>query len=190
MTDLPLPPQIDVLNEHYPFCIVWTPIPVLTWLLPFVGHIAICDSKGRIFDFQGSYRIGNDHMIFGNPVKYWDISPKYVPTFYQLSESARNDPKNVEIIKREIEDYDVGLARVIRHFRQTQLYNFFTNNCHAFVASAANEQTAATKPLNTVTVCFGMLLHGRYISLSHFLKAHLPTIILLVIIFLLVICIR
>lgn len=23
----------------YPFCIVWTPIPLVTWIVPFVGHL-------------------------------------------------------------------------------------------------------------------------------------------------------
>ena len=27
----------EVRRERYPNCIVWTPIPVLTWIFPFVG---------------------------------------------------------------------------------------------------------------------------------------------------------
>ena len=46
----------DIINnndhyERYPYCIVWTPIPVLTWLLPMVGHMGICKSNGVIYDF-------------------------------------------------------------------------------------------------------------------------------------------
>ncbi|EPY33136.1 hypothetical protein STCU_02470 [Strigomonas culicis] len=121
-------------------------------------------------------------MLFGNPVKYWDVSKTFVPTFYQLSESDRTTPENVALVKKEMEDYDVAVARAVRHFRKTQLYNFFSNNCHAFVASASNEQHFATKQMNTFTICLGMLLHGRYVSWKHFLKAHLATIILLLIV--------
>lgn len=37
--------------EKYPYCIVWTPIPLLTWILPMVGHMGICKSNGVIYDF-------------------------------------------------------------------------------------------------------------------------------------------
>lgn len=45
-------------QDRYPFCIVWTKLPCVTWLLPFIGHVGIGDSKGRIWDFAGSYYVG------------------------------------------------------------------------------------------------------------------------------------
>lgn len=39
--------------HRYPFCLVWTPIPLLTWLFPFVGHLGIATSNGVIRDFAG-----------------------------------------------------------------------------------------------------------------------------------------
>jgi hypothetical protein len=44
--------SVDVSRSRYPFCIVWQPLPVITWILPFVGHTGICNSKGVIHDFQ------------------------------------------------------------------------------------------------------------------------------------------
>lgn len=29
--------KIDQERDRFPYCIVWTPIPLLTWLLPFIG---------------------------------------------------------------------------------------------------------------------------------------------------------
>lgn len=37
---------VDPANQRFPFCIVWSPIPVLTWFLPFVGHLGIANSEG------------------------------------------------------------------------------------------------------------------------------------------------
>lgn len=34
------------LYYRYPYCIVWTAIPPITWFLPFVGHMGIADSNG------------------------------------------------------------------------------------------------------------------------------------------------
>lgn len=45
--------QIDYDTHRYPFCLVWTPIPLITWLFPFIGHMGIASSKGIIRDFAG-----------------------------------------------------------------------------------------------------------------------------------------
>lgn len=43
----------DVKRSRFPFAIVWTPIPCLTWFFPFIGHMGICDSRGVSYDFAG-----------------------------------------------------------------------------------------------------------------------------------------
>lgn len=47
--------QIDPANDRYPCCIVWTPLPLITWFIPFIGHMGICTSAGIIRDFAGPY---------------------------------------------------------------------------------------------------------------------------------------
>lgn len=44
-------------QDHFPLCVVWMPLPVLTWILPFVGHAGIATSRGTIHDFVGSHMI-------------------------------------------------------------------------------------------------------------------------------------
>lgn len=39
--------------HRYPYCLIWTPIPLITWLFPIVGHMGIADSTGIIRDFAG-----------------------------------------------------------------------------------------------------------------------------------------
>ena len=41
--------EINVENDKFPFCIVWTPIPLITYLIPIVGHMGICMSSGQCF---------------------------------------------------------------------------------------------------------------------------------------------
>nr|XP_046188879.1 transmembrane protein 222-like isoform X3 [Oncorhynchus gorbuscha] len=65
--------KIDRKNSRYPYCVVWTPIPILSWLLPFIGHMGICTSAGVIRDFAGSYLVSEDNMAFGRPTKYWKL---------------------------------------------------------------------------------------------------------------------
>lgn len=28
------------------FCILWSPLPVITWIFPFIGHMGVADSQG------------------------------------------------------------------------------------------------------------------------------------------------
>lgn len=43
----------DTSTETLPFSVVWSTIPVLSSLCPILGHVGICDSQGRIWDFHG-----------------------------------------------------------------------------------------------------------------------------------------
>ena len=45
-------------KSRYPLCVAWTPLPCISWLLPFIGHTGICASDGRVHDFAGPYTIG------------------------------------------------------------------------------------------------------------------------------------
>jgi hypothetical protein len=29
----------------FPFCLVWTPIPLITWIMPFIGHMGTLLTK-------------------------------------------------------------------------------------------------------------------------------------------------
>lgn len=70
--------EIDTKRNRYPYCIVWTPIPIITWLLPWIGHMGIATSRGIIRDFAGPYFVAEDNMAFGNPTKYWQLDPNLV----------------------------------------------------------------------------------------------------------------
>lgn len=67
--------KIDFDNLRFPFCIVWTSIPCLTAIFPFIGHTGICNSSGIIHDFAGSYYVSIDNMAFGSPCKYVQLNP-------------------------------------------------------------------------------------------------------------------
>lgn len=65
-----MPAQQDIRPPTlFPHCIVWTPIPVITWVLPFVGHMGVCDSNGLIYDFAGPYFVNRGALSFGSPTR-------------------------------------------------------------------------------------------------------------------------
>ncbi|CAI9276493.1 unnamed protein product [Lactuca saligna] len=66
--------QIDPSRSRFPCCIVWTPLPVVSWLLPFVGHIGIGREDGVILDFAGPNFVCVDNFTFGAVTRYIQIS--------------------------------------------------------------------------------------------------------------------
>lgn len=180
-SELPsFPITIDVggAKERFPFCIVWTPLPFLTPLVPFIGHVGITDSKGRLYDFQGDFIIGKERLLFGKVVKYLDISRQYIPSGYS------NPPGSPEDIRKEVEAYDKNLNEIIHYFRTTQKYSFLRNNCHDFVASVLNalpppaiEGDSTVKksspPVWTVaSIMWAVARKGKYVNKKRFFKSH------------------
>jgi hypothetical protein len=38
--------KIDIKMQRFPYCLVWTPLPLISWVIPIIGHTGIC---GLIF---------------------------------------------------------------------------------------------------------------------------------------------
>ena len=108
--------KFDPQSSRYPVCLVWTPLPLITALLPCIGHVGICDSEGIIHDFSGPYYVSTDDMAFGNPTKFVIL----------------------ELTQKEFNEYDKALEAAISKYSKMD-YNFFTNNCHSFVAEFLNK---------------------------------------------------
>lgn len=70
--------SIDPKRSRFPCCIVWTPLPGLSWFVPFVGHIGICREDGVILDFAGPNFVCVDNFTFGAPTRYIQLSKEQV----------------------------------------------------------------------------------------------------------------
>ena len=92
-------------KNRYPYCIVWTPIPFLTYIIPFIGQTGIANSKGIIHDYSASFFVNVDDFSFGKPTKYLQL----------------------DLNEKEKFDYDKAIEKGDLKFR-TLIYNFFRNN--------------------------------------------------------------
>jgi hypothetical protein len=61
--------KVDAEKARFPYCIVWTPLPLISWFLPCIGHTGIALSDGVIHDFSGPYQITVDDLAFGETHK-------------------------------------------------------------------------------------------------------------------------
>ena len=89
-------PAIDFKHDRFPFCVVWTSIPLITWLLPFVGHMGIASSSGVIHDFAGPYFVSEDDFAFARPQRYLQLDPELCSAASGASPASRTWDEAVE----------------------------------------------------------------------------------------------
>ncbi|KAK9916726.1 hypothetical protein WJX75_006285 [Coccomyxa subellipsoidea] len=156
--------------KQFPFCIVWTPIPIISWLLPFVGHMGICTSKGITLDFAGPYFISVDNLAFGNPSRYIRLDPAKASGSASEFAGSRSLP-GASVLAIQ---WDGALQAASEVYRQ-RMYNFLTDNCHCFVAHFLNSVAyGGSQNWNTIRVVILVLLRGRYVSWWGAAKTWLP----------------
>ncbi|KAK7471439.1 hypothetical protein BaRGS_00035927 [Batillaria attramentaria] len=149
--------RIDPSNSRFPHCIVWTPIPCLTWLFPIIGHMGIALTSGVIRDFAGPYYVSEDDMAFGQPTKYWQLDLSHMKGGKDTWDKAVTDAS---------EEY------------KGHMHNLCCDNCHSHVALALNMMRYNNSTSwNMVKLCFLMLVHGKYVSVGAALKTWLPFLI-------------
>ena len=142
------PAMIDTKRDRYPFCIVWGPLPLITWLIPFIGHMGIGDSTGRVHDFAGPYTIGIDSFM--------------VPVAKYLAVSV-SDSK----------EWDAAILRADNEYGDT-VHNIVTNNCHHHTSRAFQLMQNMQSYTGIVKLTFLILLYGRYKSTGAIILIWLP----------------
>ncbi|KAK8480485.1 hypothetical protein V6N13_024145 [Hibiscus sabdariffa] len=167
----PFSMDIDPKRERFPCCIVWTPLPVLSWLVPFIGHVGICREDGTILDFAGPHFVCVDHFTFGPVARYLQINKdKECSISKGDQENQHDDPR------RETLTWDDALQKSTMEF-QHRAYSLFTCNCHSFVANNLNRLGFRSGGWNIVTIALLVLLKGQWVNRVGFLRSFLPFII-------------
>ncbi|XP_041783755.1 transmembrane protein 222 [Anopheles merus] len=159
--EMELLPPINFADDKYPYCIVWTPIPVLTWFFPFIGHMGIAMSNGVIRDFAGPYFVSEDNMGFGRPTRYLRLHPA----------NAFGGTQN----------WDESVIKASATYG-ARMHNLFCDNCHSHVGMAlALMRYKEYTNWNMVVLAFWMFFRGKYVGLRGFIKTWLPFLIILTI---------
>lgn len=162
---------LDVQKARFPCCLVWTPLPVVAWLVPFVGHLGICREDGVILDFAGSYFIMVDSFTFGAPAKYLQLDLEECCFPQRLVDhSCQVSAMHTDTAS----SWDDCLRRGMGHF-QHRAYNIFTCNCHSFVARCLNVLAfRGSCTWNVVDLAVMMAIRGRWVSTRAMFFAYAP----------------
>jgi len=153
-------PKIIPSKDHLPCCIVWCPIPMLTWLFPFIGHMGICTSEGMIHDFAGPYFINRDKhkMGFGTATKYISVKFQDIQNMGSYSDPINAWDQAIEISSREYDQMN---------------HNLILNNCHSHVARCLNRISyKGFTNWNTLFLIIYMAIYGEYVSVKRFLMTY------------------
>ena len=141
MMELPTPP-VDPATDCFPHCLVWSPLPFLTWLVPFIGHMGIGDTKGLLCDFAGPYHIGHRKLAFGPPTRYVQL---HIPP-------------------GKLGAFDGAVAEANTCY-SGRVHNLCFDNCHSHCARALNTfGYGGSRRWNMVLLCFWMFFAGRWVS--------------------------
>ncbi|KAG0578698.1 hypothetical protein KC19_4G043300 [Ceratodon purpureus] len=167
---------VDVANGKFPFCLVWVPLPIVAWLVPFVGHVGICREDGVILDFAGNINI--DNLAFGSTAKFVRLDREKCcfphPRHGHTCEIAEK-----HTIAGMAYSWDDAVSRSVQVFGKKS-YNFFTCNCHSFVANCMNRMAyGGSTNWNLVDVLLMALVKGEFVNFEGFLRAYIPFLVIM-----------
>ncbi|MCO5554472.1 hypothetical protein L7F22_008001 [Adiantum nelumboides] len=111
-------------NNRFPHSVVWTPLPIVSWLAPFLGHVGVCREDGVILDFAGSYYVNIDSFAFGAAARFVHLDeqqccfPRYL-SGHTCKSGFEHAQAGTAL------SWDDGLRSCMQHF-QHKSYNPFT----------------------------------------------------------------
>lgn len=170
--------EIDPKIARFPCCLVWTPLPVVSWLAPFIGHVGICREDGVILDFTGSNLLNVDNFAFGAAARYLQLEREqccFPP--HLAAHTCKQGYKHSEY--GTAMTWDDALQSSMRQFEHKS-YNLFTCNCHSFVANCLNRLCyRGSMEWNMVNVAALVLFKGRWVDWYSVLRSFSPFIIVM-----------
>lgn len=165
--------QIDPTRARFPCCIVWTPLPVISWLLPFVGHVGIGREDGVIVDFAGPNFVSVDNFTFGSVARYIQINKEKCSTTRDPFTTYRSE-EEFKLVESGRSQYtwDDALKKTTQEY-QHQTYSILTCNCHSFVANHLNRLECQASGWNVVNVAALILFKGQWVNTPSMVRSYL-----------------
>ena len=117
--------EVDVEEDLYPCCIVWTPIPGCTWCFPFIGHMGIGTSEGQVMEFMGfgATKAPKGGLSFGPVCRYVQLKKD------RVRKGTWDDAIHSAMAKASGRPHGACIS-----------------NCHSFVADCLHEMRYAGIP--------------------------------------------
>ncbi|PIA64363.1 hypothetical protein AQUCO_00100087v1 [Aquilegia coerulea] len=169
---------IDPKKANFPCCLVWAPLPVVSWLAPFIGHIGICREDGTIVNFSGTNFVNVNDFAFGSVARYLELDRE--KCCFPPNLSAHTCKSAYRHMERGVAmTWDNALNTSMHHFEHKS-YNLFTCNCHSYVANCLNRLCyGGCLTWNMVNVATLILLKGHWVDTMSVVRSFFPFIVVL-----------
>ncbi|KAH7817910.1 putative Protein of unknown function (DUF778) [Monocercomonoides exilis] len=179
----------DMDKDRFPFAVVWNAVPFLSWILPFLGHVGICDSVGRIWDFQETNKIGIHRMKYGRVLKVWRFYEKPKES-KEPKENEMDDIEQQENLIYESHSIPGQWDKAIESASQTFLHRKLSwtkcNSWHHVCECLNIYKPDLPKKFTPKRLCWTLIKKGSYPSCSMAINVYLPVVVL-VLLFLIII---
>ncbi|XP_078439501.1 protein REVERSION-TO-ETHYLENE SENSITIVITY1-like isoform X2 [Wolffia australiana] len=165
--------EIDRKKGKFPCCIVWTPLPIISWLVPYIGHVGICREDGVVLDFSGSNLVAEDGFPYGPVARYLQLDREKCCFPHNLATHSCKQPyKHAE--NGVAISWDDALRSTSRQF-ENKFYNIFTCSSYSFVATCLDRLCYSNSlNWNMVNVAALVLWRGRWVGPSAIARSLLP----------------
>ncbi|KAI9140371.1 hypothetical protein BKA69DRAFT_524525 [Paraphysoderma sedebokerense] len=167
LTEFEITPQCYSPQYHIPHAILWSPLPVLSWLIPVIGHTAITDSKGNIYDFAGPYMVNVCLSFIESDA--WSL-----PMVNDMAFGAPTKYVQLDIPSGDLEHFDHAVEQTNVEFGN-KIHFIITQNCHSHTARVLSKIKYRSHKWNMIWVWSILLLRGRYFGFKSIVKTYLPT---------------
>ena len=171
-------------KTDFSFSILWSPLPLITWIIPFIGHMGIADSRGYSHDFQGPYYVGTNRkavMAFGPTTRYLKMDIGQLTSAERWDEAIQEADRvycgrmHSACTETRYRNVCCAVARISHTFLLTT--DICCDNCHSHVCLALNRmplEAYGIKKWDMVKLCFLIFFRGSFISFGGFLCQFLP----------------
>lgn len=147
---------MKVEDEKNMASVVWCPIPIVSWIMPFVGHVGITLADGTTLDFSGPFLVTRDRMLFGTPTRNVKLSPM-----------------DAERWNRCVQETETLYG--------SREYNFFTQNCHHFVVETLNLAEYRRKDdWNLLDVAWMCFIRGKHVGWKDTTRTWIPFLLVMI----------
>ncbi|GAB4854440.1 Protein REVERSION-TO-ETHYLENE SENSITIVITY1 [Ancistrocladus abbreviatus] len=169
---------VDPKLSRFPCCLVWSPLPVVSWLAPFIGHVGICREDGTVLDFSGSNLVSVDDFAFGSVARYLQLDRSQCCFPPNLSGHTCKVHYKHEEFGTAV-SWDDALSLSMRYF-ENKSYNLFTCNSHSFVANCLNRLCyGGSMRWNMINVAVLILSKGHWVDVMSIIRSFLPILFVL-----------
>ncbi|KAL3805606.1 hypothetical protein HJC23_005850 [Cyclotella cryptica] len=173
------------------FTILWSPLPPITWVLPFIGHMGIATSRGVACDFQGPYTVGERGRMVSlleisndlcKSIQLVSILPSHT-IFKAFGKPTRALRIDIRSLPGGADQWDKAITEANAEYC-TRMHNICCDNCHSHVAYALNAmdiRAYGVRNWDMVKLCFLMFFKGKFLGVEGFVRQFLPFGLLLLI---------